>query len=357
MHRNGPKSLRTAVFMMAGSPNYFTAMFIPSTISQAATWDHSLAVYLAQHGIDVWGMDYGWALVPDETTDFSFYKNWGMERDGRDAEIGLSISRLIRGITGQGGGPLHALGFSYGGQIAYTIVGEETQRPRSLRNVKGLVIFDSGMRPPDQIYRDVACAAADADQANIDTGLYSDDTGLFLKPLSDLALTAPGDASTDLPGLTDYQAALYFGTDSELLFGWSWHFVGGYLDENGIPSALRYTPDRLWIDVLGNIPPDFPTKADFDGEVISCGEAPSPLVEHLEEISVPIIQVGAAGGLGEKGYYTATQTSSRDITKVIVQMLPDEMRQQEFGHVDTIMARGVETLARKPLVEWLLSHR
>jgi hypothetical protein len=158
------QSARTfnGIFMIAGSPNYFAAMFIPSTISQAAAWDHGLAVYLAKNGIDVWGMDYGWALVPAETTDVSFFKNWGMLRDSRDSEIGLSLARLIRGASGQGFGPLEMAGFSYGGQIAYAIAGEETQKPRILRNVKGLVVLVVGMQPHEQVDRDSACSSVPA---------------------------------------------------------------------------------------------------------------------------------------------------------------------------------------------------
>ena len=46
------------IFMLPGSPNYFEAIFMAPSISTAVPWDHSIAVFLAKNGIDVWGMDY-----------------------------------------------------------------------------------------------------------------------------------------------------------------------------------------------------------------------------------------------------------------------------------------------------------
>jgi dienelactone hydrolase len=64
-------------------------------------------------------MDYGWALVPPEETDFEFMGQWGLAKDVAHAEAALSFVRSIRVDTGQGNGKLHVLGFSYGGLVAY----------------------------------------------------------------------------------------------------------------------------------------------------------------------------------------------------------------------------------------------
>jgi hypothetical protein len=112
-----------------------------------------------------------------------------------------------------------------------------------------MIILDVAMKLSEEAYRSYYCSMAANDQANLDAGVYSDDSGLFLKSLSDLALSAPNDPSEIIPGTTNYQAALMFGTSTGLLNGQFWHFVGGYLDENGIPSNLRYTKDRLWLDL------------------------------------------------------------------------------------------------------------
>jgi hypothetical protein len=54
-------------------------------ISDVPARDRAIAIYLAKNDIDVWGMDYRWALVPEDTTDFRFMKKWGTLRDVEDA--------------------------------------------------------------------------------------------------------------------------------------------------------------------------------------------------------------------------------------------------------------------------------
>lgn len=344
------------ILLLAGGPNYFEAMFMVPSISNVPAWDQAMATYLAKNDIDVWGMDYRWALVPAETTDFNFMKDWGLERDAQDAQIALALAREIRLVTGQGIGQLNLLGFSWGGIVGYTIASEETQRPRFLRNLKGLIPLDIGVKLEDENYREVDCGFAAADQANLDAGVYSDDTGLFLNYLGGLAISAPYELSGSIPGTTNYQAALLFGADPELLNGQFWHFVGGVFDENGLPTQLRFTKDRLWLDVMQNIPPHLPMKGDLDGDAMMCGKTPVPFVQHLGQIEVPILFVGAQGGFGKTGFYTLGFTASKDITKVLVQLLPDDQRTQDFGHADTLFATNAETLVWKPILDWLVAH-
>jgi hypothetical protein len=66
--RNGqPIANHNAVFLAHGSEGSFATDFM-----NAMQPTQSLAVYLASNGIDVWGIDYGWALVPLSETDFTF---------------------------------------------------------------------------------------------------------------------------------------------------------------------------------------------------------------------------------------------------------------------------------------------
>jgi hypothetical protein len=140
--------------------------------------------------------------------------------------------------------------------------------------------------------------------------------------------------------------------DGDAIF---WHFVGGYLDENSVPSDLRYTEDRLWLDVIGNIPPHLPTQSDFDVDAVLCGEVKVTFDDHLDEIAVPILYAGAGGGYGPAGYYTTTLTASKDITTFTVSQTNE--RETDFGHADLFMARDAETLVWKPILDWLVAHR
>jgi hypothetical protein len=346
------------VLLLPGSPNFFEAIFMAPLISQATAWDHSIAIFLAESKVDVWGMDYAWSFVPTGQQNFKFMESWGIAKDTQHAELALTLSRAIRAATGQGSGRLEVLGFSYGGAIAYAAAGDETQQPRTLRNIKGVISADMPVKFQEQFNRDYRCNLMAADQANLDAGVYTDDSGVFLKQLSDLAVSAPDDPSSIFPGMTNYQAAEFLGTstwlaDSNPIF---WHFVAGYLDENSIPSDLRYTDSRLWRDLLGDVPPHLPMQSDWDIDAMLCG-VDVPFDSHLQQIAVPILYVGAGGGFGTYGYYTTSLTASTDITKFTVQFQPDDQRMLDFGHADLFLAKDADKLVWQPILDWLVAHR
>ena len=350
-----PVRAMNGVFLLPGTPNYFETVFMAPLISQAVPWDHSIAVFLAKNDVDVWGMDYGWALAPPETTDFTFMKDWGLAKDVQHAEIALSIIRFLRAWSGQDYGPLHLLGLCSGGIIAYAVAGDDTQKPPGLRHVKGIIPLEVGMKLDKEADRGFYRDAIATDQAILSSGVYSDDFGLFLNQLSGLALSAPKDPSDMIPGITNYQAALFVGTTTELVSGQFWHFVGGYLDENGIPSGLRYTEARLWLDVLQNLPPHYPTRIDVD--VVFSGQPDASFDGHLGQVAVPILYVGGAGGFGTSGYHATTLTASKDVKTILVQRQPDDKRQEDFGHVDTLLANDAETAVWRPILDWIVAHR
>jgi len=347
------------VLLLPGGPNFFEAIFMAPLISQVPAWDQSIAVFLAKNKVDVWGMDYSWALIPAEQQNFKFMKSWGVERDAHHAQIALSLARAIRGATGQGFSRLELLGFSYGGAVAYAVAGEETQRPRALRNVKGLIPADMPMKFQEKFVRDYYCTFQAADQANLDAGIYSDDGGVFDTQLYGLAMSAPDDPSPFFPGLTNYLAIEFLGASTWLLNSSPifWHFVAGYLDENGIPSDLRYTDSRVWRDLVGHVPPHFPMQADWDTDALFCGAADLAFSNHLQEIAVPILYVGAAGGFGTYGYYTTSLTASTDITKFTVQFQSEDQRMSDFAHGDLFLAKDADKLVWKPILDWLVAHR
>jgi len=91
---------------------------------------------------------------------------------------------------------------------------------------------------------------------------------------------------------------------------------------------------------------------------VHCG-APDPaakFAEHLGDIMVPILYMGAAGGFGSWGEYTTTLTASKDVTIHIVQLLPDEQQSQDFGHADLVAAKDAESLVWQPILDWLVAH-
>ena len=345
----------TGVLLCPGAPNSFEMIFMEPLISPGLAWDHSVTAFLAKKNIDVWGIDYRWALVPAETKQFKFMKGWGLERDVEDAKIALSLSRLIRGATGQGFDRLHVLGFSYGVFMAYAIGNQETQLPYSLRNVKGLIAADWGMvYPADSPMRAMACDPIPDLQAQYDSGVYYEDNS-GLKQIGDLARSAPDDLSPFADGFTNYQFALLVGASGDPPI--YWHFVGGVFNEAGITTGLQYTDPWLWIDVIRAVPPYLALKADLDTDKVNCYDVLAPFDDHLGEVTIPILYVGSAGGTGDVGSYSATLTASTDFTKFTVQLHPDEERALDFGHADLFTAKNADKLVWKPIVDWLVAHK
>ena len=361
---NKPVSTRDAVMLLPGNPNSFEGIFMAPMVTGVPELDHSIVIFLAQNDIDVWGMDYGWALVPPDETDFAFMGQWGLAKDVAHTEAALSFVRSIRVDTGQGNGKVHVLGLSYGGQVAYTVVGEETVQPPGLRNVKGMIVLDIGVKLANEGDREFYCAMAVNDQERLDSNppsSYANNIGLVFQLLAYLASSDPDTTSpifAPLP-ITNWQAALFVGASTELLTpGQFWHLVGGYLDEYGIPSGLRFTDDQLWVGAMGaSFPPYYPVRIDVDTDQLLCGAFDTPFDDHFAQITVPILHVGAKGGFGPSAYASTTFTASRDVTTITVQRLSDTDDAMDFGHVDTVLAREAETLVWRPILDWIMAHR
>ena len=69
---------------------------------------------------------------------------------------------------------------------------------------------------------------------------------------------------------------------------------------------------------------------------------------------VPVLYIGAAGGVGSLGLYTTTQVSSKDVTAFVVANGTE--RENEYGHADLLFAASAETRAWQPLAAWLRAH-
>lgn len=349
-----PVATKDAIFMLPGSPNYFEAVFVPPLISDSIPQDHSIAMFLAKNGIDVWGMDYAWAMVPIQTSDFGFMEDWGLERDIDYAEQALDLVRSIRVSTGQGKPRLHVLGFSYGVPIAYAIAGNETQRPPGKRHVKGIVSVDYDLKVSDETQRQVSCTGVINGQAKVDEGIFQNDSGAFLMLVGQLAKFAPDDP-TPLPpfaGLTNLQTALLLGAIDNPL----WHFVGGEFNQYGIPTGLSFTETDLLVDLFMSVPPYVPRQASIDVNTTRCDEVDVPFDDWLGDVAVPILTVGAAGGAAPLPY-TPLLTASQDVSQFSVQFLPDELHFLDFGHADLVTANEAESLVWQKILDWILDHK
>jgi hypothetical protein len=141
-----PAVPQEAVMLLPGLPTTFDSLYMLPEISPAAPPEHSISVYLANHDVDVWGMDFGWALVPIETTDFSFMKGWGLMKDVEHVRAALSIARATRRLKDPNAGPVFLSGLSYGAVLTYPVAGEDAEQPPAARDVKGIIPIDYGVR-------------------------------------------------------------------------------------------------------------------------------------------------------------------------------------------------------------------
>ncbi len=341
------------LFMIHGAIQNFEDIFL-NVGAEEINAETSSPYYLAANDIDVWGIDMGWTRVPMETSDFSFMKDWGVERDVCHTRKAMSIARLIRGKTRQGYCPMNLLGFSYGVHVAYGTASKETQMHcRCRRNVKGLIPVDSPFKyaPEDDDLRDLDCIAALDQKTMLDGGLYHSDWGVGFIYMGNLALAAPDKPSPIPPfdgfGLTNSQALMAAATDHS----GGWHFFGGTPFEFYYSDPLRFT--RMAVEVS----PYMPFQMFYELSACGCDkeEFDVSFDDHLEEISVPILYLGGGGGSGTVGHYSSSLTASTDITNYTIS-IPGTVPETDYGHADLWFGYDADVLVWDVLRQWLVDH-
>jgi len=204
-----------------------------------------------------------------------------------------------------------------------------------------------------------ACADVAFFRGLLDSKVYQSEDGIFFGALGALAAETPDDPSPFISGLTNYQTVLFFGTNTFLLLPPQapfWHFVGGTFDEFGLPVGLLYSEPSRWIGLAGSLPPYQPLLSQFDLSASLCDEEDVSVDDHLADISVPILYLGAGGGFGTLGDFTSSLTASHDVTNFTVNLQPAEQRSIDFGHGDMFLADDASTLVWQVLRDWLVDH-
>jgi hypothetical protein len=326
---------------------------------------HSLPVFLARNGVDVWGIDFRWTLVPASTTDFSFMKNWGINTDAHDLGVALGVARSVRYATRSGFGKLFLLGWSRGGQIGYAYLNGESQTPAALRQVRGFIPVDIYLKTDVEELRQAACTRYLGSLPAWQGGTYQNGSGGLIATIRSLAAADPNGASPILPGFTNRQAALAVGSMTFLFFPPDlgpvplYHFTGGTFDANGLPTGLLYTPEARLLALEQGSAPFQPAKELLDGDAAICDDpdiAEVAFDDHLGDITVPAFYVGAAGGFGDYGLYTTTLLGSSDVTSHVVDLRPAAAQLAEIGHADIFLATNAETLFWQPILSWIQGH-
>lgn len=360
-----PRSAPRGVFFVHGDLLGFDGAFLAAAGVPAVDDAHALPVFLAQRGLDVWGISLRWTQVPAATTDLSIMTDWDLETDATDVRIGLAAARLARTLTGSGASRLALLGWSRGGQIGYAVLDAESQLAPAQRHVKAFVPVDIYLKTDDPVLRARACARYELLAARIAGGEIADTSGQLIAALGTLAELAPGAASPILPGLTNRQAGLLPGQATFNFFPPGlepvpvYHFTGGLFDQNGLPTGLLYSNEALLFSAFETASPFQPTRELADGDAAIC-DGPSvpdvPWDDHFEDVSVPVLYVGAGGGFGAFGIYTASLLGSTDVSAHIVSLTPPAARLFDIGHADIFIADDAPALFWQPVLDWLRAH-
>jgi pimeloyl-ACP methyl ester carboxylesterase len=355
-----PARAKKSVMLLHGSNAGFGPVYLYGSALASAPDDQSIAVFLAQNGVDVWGIDLRWVLVPQGITDFTFMANWDLQLETDDLQTAMATARLTRLLTGNGFRRMHLLGYSRGVRVGFAYLNRETQIPRGFRHAAGFIPVDLDFKTDWEERRLLTCATADNAKGAIDSGIYQDEVGVLAITLSYLAQSDPDGTSPVFPPMTNYQAILFIGANTYLLADYPqsilYHFVAGVPGPGGVTTELIYTDELPWIEFLGAWSPYMPNVAGYEMSAITCDEIDSPYDDHLADIKVPVLYVGAGGGAGESGVYTLSLLGSTDVTTLIVDFEQPENRLLDFGHVDLFSANNAAQDVWTPILTWIGDH-
>ena len=354
-----PARTSEALFTLHGSGFGFEYSFLANVATGLRPPAQAMPVFLAQRGVDVWGMDLGWVLVPPDTKDLSFFADWGLDKEVAQTRAGLGIARAIRALTSGDAGRMDFLGWSYGGLIGYVLVSSESQLPAWRRHVKRFIPVDMVMKFEPGTVPDWVCPTADWYKARHESGDYADDYSYYAT-IGALAISDPTATSPDFAPLTNEQAILYLGTAPGGPTP-AFHLVAGVFDEGGTPIGLEYTQKDLFVYAYaGGVSLDgmvwwasVLTAVDQYG--IWCDATDVPFDNHLGDVRIPTFFLGTTS-MGPAGVYSTTLLGSRDVTTRIVSLKPAGQEANDYGHWDLWLADNAAKLVWQPILDWLKKH-
>lgn len=346
-----PVRTKKAFFMLHGDLKRFETMFIPGLFSPTLADDFGIAVYLARNGVDVWGIDQAWNFVPRSETDFSFFADWGIQREVDHLEIGLGVARVARLITGNGYDKMLLLGYSSGSATGYALLNQESQWPECKRQVRGFVSADMGAISTDPDWLAAWTIWLANYQGMYDAGQYADPYYVFAD-VSELARTDPDGASPYIPGFTNWQCALFYG-GGPIWGNIASHFHAPVM-QDGLPVDLQFVTPEQFLDFLTATCAYEPILFERDYCLMLTGQ-PNPYNDHLGDITVPVFDIGGAGGVAPYTAATRSYLGSDDITWLYVTVGAPEPA-LDYGHIDIFTAWNAPELAWQPILQWIEDH-
>lgn len=353
-----PRHAAHAAMLLHGDFATFASSFAPTGTDVPSG---GLAPYLAAHDVDVWGVDRRWTL-PATDGDTSDFASMGVAQETDDVRAALALARATRAAGGDGDAPLALIGFSHGAQLAYTYAALEGGRPARERQVNALVALDfyGTLGPDAEDARALFCGSADYEYGQLAIG-STDAPNDFFIGLGELARSAPDDPSPWYPPFTNRGAILAtLGQTYQFApFTPLYHLLAPTLAADGSATAFAMTSDVSADTWLASAPPHQAMREGAELDDLLCGTGSTrtpPVTAPLAAIRVPLLYVGATGGVGAYGVYTTTQVSSRDVTARVVTRAGANGVIDDVGHADLLFAADAPTLVWQPLAAWLARH-
>jgi pimeloyl-ACP methyl ester carboxylesterase len=351
LHRveaGGEERPRRGVLLLHGDFANFDSDFVGA--------GEGLATALARAGLDVWGFDRRWTLVPQGAQDLSALHGQGFAFAIADAERALAVARTLRALSGDGADPLAVVGFSRGGQLAWALASAESQLPRPLRSADAFAILDMALHAGSDQSQAAACGRLSQEQADYAAGVDAADNSLF-GALGALALSAPLDASPIFPGASNGMALeLVVGQTFAFFALTPWYHLDGVAtDAAGNPTQFAFAPFGAVAAFFAAAPPWQAQAELVDGDALLCGQGPQPVADHLADVTAPVLFIGAAGGVGTDATTTLTELP-RPATVRLVRLLPEGQEAADFGHADLLWSARAGELSWDALSEWLLER-
>ena len=148
----------------------------------------------------------------------------------------------------------------------------------------------------------------------IGSGQYEDPI-LFLQDIAHRARTDPDGASPYFPGFTNWQTALFFGGGP--IFGPVFTHYHAPIVEGGLPVGFQFVTIDQWLDFITASANYEPTLFELDYSRMMANMS-TPYTNHLGDITVPVFDLGGAGGIAPYTEATLSHLGSTDITKLYV---------------------------------------
>jgi len=273
---------------------------------------HSLALFMASHGIDFWALDYRTHFVPATSTqnDLAELKNWTNELFLSDIEAAV---RFIKEQTGAD--HITVAGFSRGVSFAYLYAAAHP------REIAGLLVFDGyigrghqGQPPPGMYAEDVAGKHLTWDKRAALLKLVMEN------PHAPAPIPQYKDAADNLNHVV-YDSAAFGGK------GGLANPIDGFSDASTLARVL-ITFDRYW-----------PAVQDYEDSFTSAA------IVALKGSHIPVFAFSSTNIAPDWSERVAQSAASTDGLKTHVTIL------KGWGHLDVICGTRAEREVFKPAID------